>query len=157
VPLPGLLRFDSLRDCGVKGVSINLELCNENVAHKLMPKKSSLPRQSWLEAIDQAVKVFGLGAVRSLVLVGLELSDDTIGAVEVLSAHGCVPVLSPFRPHPATPLRSHPPPTVELLTEVYERSAEVAARHGMKLGPSCIPCQHNTLTFPDRSGYYFRH
>ena len=155
VPIPGLLRFQSLKDLGVRGLSINLELFNESVAHKLMPRKSSLPRKAWLEAIDHAVKVFGQGVVRSLLLVGLESMDDTIQGVETLAAHGCVPVLSPFRPDPATPLCSHPPPTVEHLTETYKRSSAVASSYGMKLGPYCVSTQY--IDISGQFGYYFSH
>ncbi len=34
------------------------------------------------------------------------------------------------------------------------RALDVVERHGVKLGPRCIACQHNTLTFPDASGAY---
>ena len=41
-----------------------------------------------------------------------------------------------------------------MLAEVYMRALDVVERHGVKLGPRCIACQHNTLTFPDASGAY---
>ena len=34
-------------------------------------------------------------------------------------------------------------------------TANIVERYGVKLGPRCIPCQHNTLTFPDDSGAYY--
>ena len=157
VPIPGLLEFEFLKDIGVKGLSLNIELFNEDIARKLMPKKSKLSRKAWIDAMDQAVKVFGQGRIRSMLLVGLESLNDTVRGVELLAEHGCEPVLSPFRPDPVTPLYHHSPPGVRFLSEVYERSMEAAARHGMKLGPRCIPCQHNTLTFPDGSDYYFHY
>jgi hypothetical protein len=82
---------------------------------------------------------------------------QTLKGVEALAQRGCEPVLSPFRPDPATELRDSPPPTADYLAEIYERSVEVAARYGAKLGPRCIPCQHNTVTFPDGSEYYREH
>jgi len=63
--------------------------------------------------------------------------------------------LSPFRPDPSTPLRKESPPGVRFLIEAYERGAEIANNHSVKLGPRCIPCHHNTLTFADESGRYF--
>ena len=36
-----------------------------------------------------------------------------------------------------------------------DRAMEIVDLHGGALGPRCIPCMHNTLTFPDRSEHYF--
>ena len=46
---------------------------------------------------------------------------------------------------------------VEFLAEAYERAIEIVEGFGVKLGPRCIPCQHNTLTFPDGSEAYKYH
>jgi hypothetical protein len=154
VPSPGLLDVAHLDVIGIHGIAINLELYNEDAARRLMAGKARLGRQYYLDFIEDAVARLGPGRVRSLLLVGLESLDDTLAGVEALAERGCEPVLSPFRPDPATPLRSHRPPTADLLWEVHERSIEIVERRRVKLGPRCIPCMHNTLTFPDDSGYY---
>jgi len=66
---------------------------------------------------------------------------------------GCEPVLSPFRPSRGTALVNHVTPEPALLSDVLDGAREIVARQGISLGPECIPCQHNTLTFPwDRAG-----
>ena len=157
MPVPGLLDINHLYSIGVNQLSINLEAYNEDIARQYMAGKAHLGRSCYLDFIERAATVFGERGVRSLLLVGLESADDTIAGVEALAQRGCEPVLSPFRPDPATPLKDLRPPTAEFLEEVYERALEVAARYGVKLGPRCIPCMHNTLTFPDGSDYYFTH
>ena len=157
VPLPGLLDLEELLDLGVNGLAINLEVYNDEIARSLMPLKGSFPRSYWLDFLERAATIFGPGRVRSLMMVGLEPLEETLRGVEALAQRGCEPVLSPFRPHPATKLGDRPPPSAALLAEAYERSVEIASRHGAKLGPRCIPCQHNTVTFPDGSDYYFRY
>ncbi len=157
VPLPGLLDLQALFDMGVNGLSINLELFDELTARTLMPLKGSLTRGYWLDFIERAVAVFGLGRVRSLLMLGLEPLDRTLQGVDALAQRGCDPVLSPFRPDPAAELGARLPPTAQLLAEAYEQSCEIAARYGVKLGPRCIPCQHNTVSFPDDSGEYMRY
>jgi len=157
VPMPGLIEPERLHSQGIHGLSLNLEIWNEELAHRIMPAKARLGKDYWLGFLERAAEVFGPGRVRSLLLVGLEPLEDTLRAVEALAERGCDPVLSPFRPDPSTPMRNASPPTVELLTEVYERSLEVVERLGVKLGPRCIPCHHNTLTFPDGSGDYMCH
>lgn len=154
-PAPGLLDVRRLHQLGAHGLSINLEMFNEERARKIMPLKAKLPREDFLDFIEEAVNVFGPGKIRSLLLVGLEPLEDSLRGVEALAERGCEPALSPFRPDPSTPLRKEKPPSVSFLVEAYERSYELAEKHGLKLGPRCIPCHHNTLTFPDDSDWYY--
>lgn len=156
VPTPGLLDLQHLKEIGIHGLSINLEIYNQERADKIMPLKARLTRDYYLDFIEEAVEVFGPGKVRSLLLIGLEPMEDSLGGVEALAERGCDPVLSPFRPDPSTPLRNLAPPTAEFLVETYQRSREIVLSHGVYLGPRCIPCHHNTLTFPDGTGTYYR-
>jgi hypothetical protein len=157
VPMLGLLDLDRLLAAGVRGLYINMELYNDEAARLIMPAKHKLGREHVLGFIAKAVERFGLGRVSSLLVAGLEPLEDTLRGVQALAERGCQPVLSPFRPDTATPLRRHAPPSADELRKVYCRSVEIAERHGLKLGPRCVPCQHNTLTFPDNSGYYAYH
>ena len=119
-------------------------------ARKYMAGKARLGLAHYLDYIDSAAELFGEGRVRSLLLVGLEPMDDTLRGVEELAKRGCDPTLSPFRPDPSTPLQNLAPPTVDVLMETYLRSQEIVSRYpGVQLGPRCVPCQHNTLTFPN--------
>lgn len=154
VPLPGLLDAQRLRDMGIHGLSINLELNNPEIAREIMPAKKA-SRDIYFKFIEGAVPIFGEGKVRSLLMVGIEPLEDTLRAVELLAQLGCDPVLSPFRPDPATPMRDHPPPSAQFLTEAYIGAKAIVDKYPhVKLGPRCIPCMHNTLTFPDDSGKY---
>jgi hypothetical protein len=156
VPMPGLLDPGRLKDAGVHGLSINLELYNEDRARVVMTGKARLSRQTVLDFIERAVGVFGPGQVRSLLLLGLEDLDDTLRAVRCLAERGCDPVLSPFRPDPSTPLRGLPPPDAAFLATAYARARDIVAEYpDVRLGPRCIPCHHNTLTFPDGTDAYY--
>jgi hypothetical protein len=147
-PVPGLLDVAWLDRLGVHELSINLEMWDESLARRYMPKKAKLTRDYFLGFCAEAAEILGGERVRSILLLGLEPAESTLAAVEALAARGCVPVLSPFRPDPATPLHHIPPPNGIFLTEVYERARDICDRYGVKLGPTCAPCQHNTLTFP---------
>ena len=155
IPIPGLLDAQHLKDIGIHSLCINIEMFNQELARRVMSGKWRTSRERYLKFIEGAVRIFGEDGVRSLILVGIEPLEDTLKGVEALAQIGCDPVLRPFRPDPATPMRDVPPPSVELLIEAYEKSEEIVARHGVKLGPRCIPCMHNTLTFPDDSGKYY--
>jgi len=141
---------------GVYGFSINLEVYNTDYAQKIVPQKYRLGRKLFTTCIEEALaRTGGNGRVRSLLLVGIEPVEETLKGVEFLASIGCDPVLSPFRPAKGTPLQTLRPPSSDILEKVYLECLDITERYGVKLGPRCIPCQHNTLTFPDRSGYYF--
>jgi hypothetical protein len=149
--------IEKLVDWGANGFSINLEVFDRELAKKLVRKKWGLGLSGYEKFISKAVEKIGApGRVRSLLIVGLESLESTLEGIRFLANLGCDPVLSPFRPGRGTPLEHMPPPSANYLERVYLESLEISSHYGVKLGPRCIPCQHNTLTFPDHSdGYYF--
>jgi Radical SAM superfamily len=138
-------------DAGVIGFSFNLEVVDERTAAEIMPRKATSSSPHFDTTVRAAVDLLGAGtgAVRSLVIVGLEEPAMTLKAVERIARLGADPVLSPFRPAVGTPLADKQPPTESLLIETYEAAHAIAMTHGVQLGPRCNPCQHNTLTLPD--------
>ena len=148
--------IEQLYSWGIDGLSINIEFFNYKCAKKFCPEKAELIPEKSIKFLEKAVDIFGVGKVRSAILVGLEPIKETLKGVEQLAKIGCDPMLSPFRPSPNTSLRNYPSPSEENLIEVYEKSIEIVKKYGVKLGSRCIPCHHNTLTFTDGSNdYYF--
>lgn len=147
VPVDGLFDLPRLKQLGLHELSINVELFNPRIAQFLMPQKHRQGMSRYVEFIGQAADMLGPRRVRSMIMVGLEPLWDTLAAVRAVAEAGGVPVLSPFRPDPSTPLRDVRPLSAEELEEVYVRASDVAADAGQTLGPDCAPCTHNTLTF----------
>jgi hypothetical protein len=146
VPLDGLLDLARLKELGVNEFSINIEIFNSDIARKYMRRKFDQGRDHYLAFLEAAAAVVGPGRVRSMLMVGLEPMEDTLAGVTAIAERGCVPVLSPFRPDEATPLRALTPPSAAVLEQTYLRAREITAAQGVALGPSCVPCSHNTLT-----------
>lgn len=158
VPIVGLLDLPRLDTLGVHQFSINIELYNTEIASRLMRQKYGRGLDWYLRFFEQAAEVLGPGRVRSMLLVGLEPIEDTLRGVAAIVQRGAIPVLSPFRPSPSTPLRDVSPPSAETLKEVYLRSLELVSDAGAFLGPDCPPCTHNTLTLvADLPGATYRH
>lgn len=147
VPVPGLFDLPRLDSLGLGELSINLELWNEDLASTVMRHKHRQGRQYYLDFLEEAAGVLGGHRVRSMLMVGIEDPADTLAGVKAIAERGCVPVLSPFRPDPATPMASHTPASADMLRGVYDEAVAIADAHGVALGPSCGPCTHNTLTF----------
>ncbi len=149
VPIAEVLDIEHLARQGVHELSINLEVFNDEIARNLMPRKHQQGRDHLLCFVEHAVSVFGPGRVRSMMMVGVEPIEDTLRGVEALAGVGCVPVLSPFRPDPSTPLRDSTPPSAATLRDTYRRARAIVQDAGIDLGPSCAPCTHNTLTLAE--------
>ncbi|MDR1443090.1 MAG: radical SAM protein [Bifidobacteriaceae bacterium] len=147
VPIPGILDLPALGAAGLNELSINLEVYDRRCQQAVARQKYNRGRDSYLDFIESAAEQLGPGRVRSMLLVGLEPTESTLEGVEAIARRGGVPVLSPFRPDPVTPLARMRPPSYEELLDVLTRSEEIVAKHGTLLGPTCPPCSHNTLSF----------
>ncbi len=158
MPRDGTDLIDRLVDGGVAGFAVNLEIYDRPTAKALCPNKEHVGLDGYAEFIAHAVARTGgrgTGRVRSLLLVGLEAPESTLEGVRFLSKLGCDPVLSPFRPAEGTELASTPTPSADLMERVFLEAREIAVAHGVVVGPRCIPCQHNTVAFPDGAAFHY--
>lgn len=146
VPREGLMDPSWLNELGIGEISVNLEIYNLQLAEKLMRQKAKQGREHYLNYLENAAQILGPGRVRSMLMVGLEPIESTLAGVDAIAKRGAVPVLSPFRPDPATPLRDAVVTDSDRLAETYLRARDIAGQYGVSLGPRCIPCSHNTLT-----------
>lgn len=133
-------------ECGIKTLSVNLELYNDALRDRYIPEKHAIGKENYYRFIRQAVTIFGAGSIRSSLVVGLESIEDTLLGVRSLVSCGCLPVLSAFIPASGTDAAGYPAPSAELLLDIVIRAAQIAADANMQLGPLCRPCTHNSLT-----------
>jgi uncharacterized radical SAM superfamily protein len=139
---------DQLVDAGVHGFALNIEIESEDAALTHIRGKHRKARPFFDETIARAVSRLGRGGrVRSLILPGLEPAEATLEGVDHLASLGADPVLSPFRPAAGTKLQAERPVDTHQLRTVLDDARAIVASHGVRLGPRCLPCQHNTLTF----------
>lgn len=155
-PPNDLSRLDQLHARGLAEIGMNIELFDRALARRFMPAKGKLPLSRYWAALERAVFLWGCGgAVRSILIVGLEPLESTLTGVEELCRRGVMPILSPYRPIPGTPLAHCPPPSPEMMVEAWTRGQEIAQYHGLALGPTCIACQNNTIAMPFGDGYRY--
>ena len=130
-----------LKEHGIKGLSINMELNSKKALEYYCPEKAAIGQENYLKFLELAVKIFGKDNVRSLLIVGIEPLEETLKGVEKLAKIGCNPVLSPLFPYG----EANFPPNSDLFIEAKEKSEEICKRYNIKMGPICDPCKHNVL------------
>lgn len=146
-PVTGVLDVPELARLGVNELSVNLEVYDRERAKDVARSKYNQGLDHYLRTIEDAAAILGPGRVRSMLLVGLEPAEGTLAGVRAIAERGGLPVLSPFRPDPVTPLRDVRPPNTDELRDVLLRATEIVTELGTILGPDCPPCSHNTLNF----------
>jgi len=130
-----------LKNIGISGLSINMELNNVKYLTKYCPEKAKIGQENYLKFIETAVKIFGKNNVRSLLIVGLEPLEETLKGVEKLAKIQCNPVLSPLFPYG----EANFPPRADLFISCKEQSELICKKCNIKMGPLCNPCTHNVL------------
>lgn len=130
-----------LKNNGISGISVNIELYNKKSLEKYCPEKYAIGQENYFKFLELAVKIFGKDKVRSLLIVGLEPLEDTLRGVERLAQIGCNPVLSPLFPYG----EANFPPNAKLFIEAKQKSEEICKKYNVLMGPLCNPCTHNVL------------
>jgi len=154
-PPNDLNKLDLLYQIGINEIAFNLEVFDRNIAKKIMPGKGQIPLSKYEECFYKAVKLWGTsGNIRSVFIAGLEPYDNLLKGVEFVAKIGVMPILSPFRPVPNTPLEYHMIPDVNDLYYVWKNAQKITEKYNLTLGPLCVCCQNNTLALPINDKYY---
>lgn len=146
--LPPMEMLPIFREAGLSEVAFNMEVADDGLAQTLMPGKRGQPKAAYYSVLEEAVRVFGVGAVRSALVVGLDRGDALIKEVEHLAQMGVIPCLSAFRALPGSEFASAIHPDNATLRRVYGSCSErLEAMDGQvkELGPKCHRCRNNML------------
>lgn len=147
-----------LHDAGISEIAFNIEIFDPQLAKLYMPGKSKISRQHYYKALETAVSLWGKeGNVRSMIILGLESEESLLSGIEKLCKMGVQPMLSVFRPLKDTPLYPYMAPTTDVLLEQYKKIKLICQKYNQNLGPTCIFCQNNTLSIPEKFETYSLH
>ena len=160
-PISSLEDLTALRDMGVVRIGFNKDVIGDSKSAQYTPGKGGLGQDKYLEALKNAVSVFGIGKVYSAMVLGLESPEVYLGWAEQLIDIGAIPILSAYRPVPGTDAAMCGPaiPTNGLLYKVFNHITNCGKGHGgfsdegaffadIAPGPSCDACQNNTISLP---------
>lgn len=136
-----------LRQAGVDELGMNVEVFSEAAGARFMPgKHKAIGLTGYLAALETAVDLFGPVNTRSIILAGLEPADETVAGVARLAAMGVMPILTPFRPLVGTPLEFYERWSVTRMWDLTVACTDAIKHYKVPMGPTCIPCQSNTMT-----------
>ena len=136
--------YRRMKQAGIDSLGMHLEVVDEAVRRRVLPGKSELSLERYLEAFEQAVAVFGRGQVSTYLLAGLGDSASTlISCSERLIAIGVYPFVVPFVPISGTPLQHHPAPSTDFMVEIYEAVGRLLAQSDIRsdrMAAGCAKC-----------------
>ncbi len=139
-----------LCDAGINELACNAEVYDETLAREYMPGKGRLPRQRYIDTLSYATDMLGTtGNVKTAFIIGLEPHESLMAGIRDFTEKKIEIVLSVFRPLPGTPLENLMAPPIRYLYRLYHEAQKISIRNGLRLGPSCVCCQNNTLSLPE--------
>ncbi|MDO8827463.1 MSMEG_0568 family radical SAM protein [Methylophaga sp.] len=124
--------FEKMKLAGIDSLGMHLEVITPELRQKLMPGKAEVSLDTYYEAFEVAVEVFGRGQVSTYILAGLgdtqEVLVETAGKLIDL---GVYPFVVPFVPIHGTPLEDHPPPSADFMESVLGPIASMLQQANM--------------------------
>ncbi|MBW1988811.1 MAG: hypothetical protein JRI97_04615 [Deltaproteobacteria bacterium] len=129
-----------LAEAGVDAVSYNLEIWDPDLRKALLPEKSRVSREGYLEALEDACAVLGRGQASSWLIAGLEPVSSTMEGIRAVAQTGAVPFVTVFRPLLGSRLQNEPPPDPDALVPVFEELCRVLAQTGLSPARSKAGC-----------------
>lgn len=140
-------RLHKLKDLNISDLSINIEIYDNDLAYKLMRGKGK-SRQLYFDFFQSAKFYWkNYGDLRSMIMVGLDKTENLFNLIYSLTHLGVQPVLSIFRPLPNTPMEDHIMPPNDYLEEIYYKCLDICLKENAMytLGPKCSACKNNVL------------
>lgn len=140
-------KLSELKTAGITEVAFNVEIADENLAQQNMPGKY-FNKSYFFENMSYALEVFGVGNVRSAMLVGLDKQNTLINMVNEMAQKEILPCLSAFRALPKARTSLILNPTNSYLYNVYINCINLlkgSSSNIKELGPLCKHCGNNML------------
>ena len=139
-----------LVDAGMNEIACNIEIFDPELAKRYMPGKGAISRNTYFRILSYAKTLLPEnGAVRSMLIYGLEPKSSFLKGIKKLTKLGIQPIISIFRPLPDTELEKFVAPPLMDVYDLYYRAEKICQKHELHLGPSCVFCQNNTLSLPE--------
>ncbi|GLR71225.1 MSMEG_0568 family radical SAM protein [Agaribacter marinus] len=113
--------FKKLKDAGADALGMHIEVVTPSLRKFMMPSKSQITIDEYMDAFRAAVPIFGWGQVSTYILAGLgDSTEDILSLCDELIDIGVYPFVVPFVPIRGTPLEDHKAPSAEFMRSIIE-------------------------------------
>ncbi|MFA6220746.1 MAG: MSMEG_0568 family radical SAM protein [Desulfomonilaceae bacterium] len=141
LPTENVKKLYELRKAGIATVGIHIESFDVEALARFAPVKAAIGLDTYEQAWNSAVEVFGFNQVSSFILVGLgEQEESVLRGSEFLSNRGVYPFIVPFRPIPGSLMQDRIPPDPETMKRLYITVAEMLKETGLSSARSLAGC-----------------
>lgn len=153
-PPPSNSLLKNMIDAGIDEIALNIEIFDQNLANKLIPGKTAIGLERYLNALEFLGNQMPKYGARCLLMGGIEPIESTLKGVEAIAQRGVMPIISHYRSvHNALPSCLE---DANAMYSFWEIASEISHKYNMIIGPTCIPCQNNVIALPvgDAFRYY---
>lgn len=135
IPSRDFWKYDWLMDLGADHFSFCYEFQNPEVFARLCPgKAATVGQQAFFDAMEYCAKKMGKGRNSGEIIAGVEPVEETLKAIDTITAMGCFPTVCIFRPVIGAEMEHHPPPPFEEMVEVMRYMYDACRRNGIPIG-----------------------
>lgn len=131
VPPEDLRDIDRLKGAGVSSISFNLEVWDPEKRREIIPGKSRVPVDHYLEALRHSIGLFGRNSVSSWLIGGLESPDTTLEGARALAQIGVIPFVTVFRPLIGSAMEDASPPKTDTMAYIFSELRKIQVEFGL--------------------------
>ncbi len=128
-------RYDELLALGADHLSFCVELMDPEWFAKICPGKARVHGQSlYFDALEYCARRMPKGAVSGEVIAGIEPIENTLMAIDRITAAGAFPTVCIFRPTEGADMEQWPTPGYDDMRRVMVHLYEACRRHWIPIG-----------------------
>jgi hypothetical protein len=133
-PSRDLWKYDELIDLGADHFSFCYEFHNHDYFARLCPGKEKFGGQeAFFRALEYTARKLGKGACSGEIIAGIEPIEETLRAIDEITAVGAFPTVCIFRPTRGADMEHWPPPRYEDMVGVFRHLYEACKRNSIPL------------------------
>jgi hypothetical protein len=130
-----LAKYDRLIDLGVDHFSFCLELLDPEWFARICPGKArTLGQAPFFDAMEHCAARLPRGAVSGEIIAGIEPVENTIEAIERITAGGAFPTVCIFRPTVGSDMADWDPPSADDMLLVMRAMYDACRRRRLPIG-----------------------
>jgi len=128
-------RYDQLIDLGVDHLSFCVEFYDPQWFARICPGKARMLGQPlFFDAMAHCAGRMTRGAVSGEIIAGVEPLDQTLKAIDAITALGCFPTVCIFRPTIGSDMEQWPSPEYDDMLRVMRHVYDACRRHWIPIG-----------------------